>query len=253
MLASKSISPVAGLRARLSELGHRISSYCRPAVAGSHRRQHLRDSRGPQRSGHTGSCLEPGQHGSADDLSSRLRQAGLLFLSQSSCRPLRSHHLGHRIHDPTKDESDRGHRLCPPSGCHSLSRHAIGRCDGHERSGRGGRYHCDPSGRGRIRRADDRAAVERKKLYGSAGDSTGSGADLDPVAELGHHGRRHREPRSVGRSESRQPVHQRPARVVQWLHGERHRCAGAHERRHLHHSQPRFDRRVSGTDQQLRS
>ena len=47
--------------------------------------------------------------------------------------------------------------------------------------------------------ADDRVAVEWEKLHRSAGNSTRSGADFHPVAELGHHGRCDRQHRSIRR------------------------------------------------------
>ncbi len=45
-----------------------------------------------------------------------------------------------------------------------------------------------------------------------------------------------------GRFESREPFDRWPARVLQWLHGGRHRRARKHEWRNLHYSQPGFRR-----------
>jgi hypothetical protein len=89
------------------------------------------------------------------------------------------------------------------------------------------------------------APAERQKLYRSARHPTRRGAGLHSSAQLRHHGGRHRRHRSIGRPQPRQPLHQRPARIRQRIHGERNRRSGAHERRHLHHPQPRFHRGVS--------
>lgn len=50
---------------------------------------------------------------------------------------------------------------------------------------------------------DDFPPIEWKELHGPAGDPAWSCAYLDAVAKLCHHGGRHREPGSLGRSESR--------------------------------------------------
>ena len=224
-----------------------------PAVARLHRRQYLRDGHRPNRSGDPGGRAQAAQHEPADNLSSHLGQARILFLPESSRRSLRTHHFSSGFATQRKTnltvDTDSALRVDAALAVGTQSEDVI--VTSSSRGTGGDRRH--PSRRGRVQRADDLAPVERKELHGSSGDPTGSGAYLDAVAQLRHHGRRHRKPRSVGRSESRQPIHQWPARIVQRLHGQRHRCAGAHEWRHLHHSEPRFDRRVPGTDQQLRS
>ena len=71
-------------------------------------------------------------------------------------------------------------------------------CDRHQRHRSAGRDRRNSPRRGRIERTDDRAPVEWKELHGPAGDPTGSGPYLDPVAKLRHHGGRYRKPRPVG-------------------------------------------------------
>ena len=56
-----------------------------------------------------------------------------------------------------------------------------------------------------------------------------------------------------GDAESGRCFHQRPARIRQRFHGEWHRRAGAHERRHVGDPQPGFDRGISRPHQQFRS
>ena len=56
-----------------------------------------------------------------------------------------------------------------------------------------------------------------------------------------------------GDAKPRQPLHQRPARILQRIHGQRNRRRGAHERRHLHPPQSRLHRRVPRPHHQLRS
>ena len=98
--------------------------------------------------------------------------------------------------------------------------------------------HRNPPGRSDIEHADERSSPERPQLYGSARDSTRSDAGLDarcPALSSWPASPAASTPRAT---EPRKSVHQRPARILQRIHGQRNRRAGAHERRHLHHSQP---------------
>ena len=101
--------------------------------------------------------------------------------------------------------------------------------------------------------ADRGAAAERPQLHGSAGDSARRQPGHHSDADLGDHGRRHRNHQSLRRLESRRRFDRRPARIGQRVHGERRRRAGAHERRNFGDPQPGFHPGISRSHQQFRS
>ena len=111
----------------------------------------------------------------------------------------------------------------------------------------------DASGRSGPGGANYCPALEWPQLHRFAGNSTRRQPRFDADSHLRNHGRRYRHDQSLRRSESRGCFYQRPARVRQRLHGERHGRPGTHERRNVRNSEPRFDSGVPRSHQQFRS